>query len=156
MPTGGMGTTPLGSGPYGVGMPSTTTVSTAQLFADGQTGTIGSGRKIDPGTRQYAFDSDGNPVGQDAIPQQVYLAYATVKGSSILADLGESFTEVGTIGDDFQERLTALAQAPVQYLIDQGSLELISVQVDRLGPSGAKIQVHWRDLTSGREGQVTL
>jgi hypothetical protein len=62
--SGGFGSTPFGTGPFGLGMPSTGTPATGQLFADAQTGTIGTGRKIDPATRQYAFDSDGNPVGR--------------------------------------------------------------------------------------------
>lgn len=156
MPVGGFGSTPFGSGPYGLGMPVIGTPATGQLFADAQTGTIGTGRKIDPGTRQYAFDDAGNPVGQDTVPQLVQLAYSTVKGTSILPDLGESYTELETIGDDFQERLTALATAPVQYLIDDKRLEILSVNVDRIGPSGARISVSWRDKTTGREGQVTL
>jgi hypothetical protein len=154
--SGGFGVSPFGVGPYGFGMPSTGTPATGQLFADAQTGTIGTGRKIDPGTRQYAFDANGNPVGIDTVPQLVQLAYSTVKGSSILPDLGESYTELETIGDDFQERLTALATAPVQFLIDDKRLEILSVNIDRIGTSGARISVNWKDLTSGREGSVTL
>jgi hypothetical protein len=156
MPSGGFGSTPFGTGPFGFGMPVTGTPATGQLFADAQTGTIGTGRKIDQGTRQYAFDSDGNPVGQDTVPQLVQLAYSTVKGSSILPDLGESYSELETIGDDFQDRLTALATAPVQFLIDDKRLEILSVTIDRIGVSGARIAVAWRDTTTGREGQVTL
>lgn len=153
---GGYGSSPFGTGPYGYGTPSTGTPATGQLFADAQTGTIGTGRKIDPATRQYVFDADGNPVGQDTVPQLVQLAYSTVKGSSILPDLGESYSELETIGDDFQERLNALATAPVRFLIDDKRLEILSVTIDRIGVSGARVAVNWRDLTSGREGQVTL
>lgn len=154
--SGGFGSSPFGTGPYGYGMPSSGSPATGQMFADAQTGTIGSGRKIDPGTRQYVFDDNGNPVGVDTVPQLVQLAYSTVKGTSILPTLGESYSELETIDDDFQERMNALAIAPVQFLVDDKRLEILSVTIDRIGTSGARIAVNWKDLTSGREGQTTL
>lgn len=152
----GLGNSNFGSGPYGYGTPQGAPTRPGQIFSDPSTGTVGTGRKIDPGTRQYVFGDDGRISGQDSVPQRVYLAYATVKGSSIMPELGETFSEVQTIGDDFVEQMTQRAKEPVQAMIDAKELEIVSVSIDRFGPSGASIEVRWVDLTTGREGATTL
>jgi hypothetical protein len=153
---GGIGTSPLGTGPYGYGQPPAIPSQAGPIFRDAARGLVGSCRQIDPGTRQYVIDADGRVAGGQTVPQLVYLAYATVKGSAILSDMGESFSDVKIIGDDFDAQMTALAKAPVQALIDQGLLEIVAITIDRIGSCGASIQVRWRDLTTGLEDSTTL
>jgi hypothetical protein len=152
----GLGTSPLGTGPYGYGTPPVAPSPDGPLFADATLGTTGTGRFIDPVTRQYVFDANGRIAGQGTVPQKVFLAYATVKGSSISATLGEDYSEVQTIGDDFIKIMTAKAIEPVQALIDAKLLAIDSVSVERSGTSAAIIRVNWKDLTTGREGTTTL
>jgi hypothetical protein len=152
----GFGDSPFGSGPYGLGTPATPPTPAPQMYADPVTGQIGSGRLIDPVTRQYAIDASGNTVGQGTVPQLVQLAYATVQGSSILASLGETFREVQVIGDGFVQTITDKAIAPVQGLVDQKLVAVLGVDVKRIGDSGVSIAVRWRDLSTNIEGTQTL
>ena len=153
---GGFGSSPFGAGPYGWGTPAGAPEPADQLYLDPSSGIIGTGRKIDPATRQYAYDAFGRYAGQETVPQLVYLAFATVKGSSILSDLGETYSKIDVIGDSFTKDVEDQARAAVQSLVDQKKLEIKRVVVQRLGESAATIQVYWRDLTTGLEGATTI
>lgn len=152
----GFGSSPFGSGPYGFGEPSGSAPVRAKVYFDASTGTQLTGRKIDPGSRQYVFGDDGSITGQATVPQLVQLAYSTVKGSSILADLGEDFREIQVIGDGFVALVTAKAIEPVQALIDQKKLAIRSVDVQRIADSSVSIAVNWLDLTSNIQGTQNL
>lgn len=86
----------------------------------------------------------------------MYLALATVKGSSILADLGETYSQIDVITDSFQKDVEDQARAAVQSLVDQKKVEVQRVLVERYGESAVKIQIVWRDRTTGLQGTITL
>lgn len=154
--SGGVGRSNLGTGPYGYGSIPLSPRPADQVFTLPVSGAVASCRKIDPVTKQYVYDTFGRIAGDGTVPQLVYLAYATVKGSSILADLGEQFSDVQTVGDGFEDLMRAYATEPIQSLIDAGKLELIGIDITRPNPDAVVIVVTWKDLSTGREGSTTL
>lgn len=156
--SGGFGISPFGVGPYGYGTPPGAPTPAATFFG-GQNVTSAqsfTGRAINPATRQYIFDAAGRIAGQDTVQQLVYLAYATKKGTSVIASLGSSILGTDTIDETFQAVLTARATEPIQSLIDDGRVSVVSVDVTRFSADGVSIAVRWKDTSTGRENTVNL
>jgi hypothetical protein len=128
----------IGSTPYGVG---TTTDDTAAptLPAD-------KAAYLDPVTKDYATDDDGELQRMPITRQRVYLALATVKWPP-------------RIGADFVQNIKTTAQLALQFLIDEQAIDLVNVSAaDRAdGVTGrAQVVVEYFDISEGEPDQVEV
>jgi hypothetical protein len=110
-------------------------------------GSPGQARLIDPDTRDYAFDEDGRTIGMSGVRQRVYLALATVRGSSAVASLGQGYTSIQRIGDNTTAQIENEINLALADLIADGSITLLSISIrrDTTITSRLSIVVQWRD-----------
>lgn len=152
----GAGFAPAGTSPAGIGAPSTASAPAGSVFRDPYTGAIRTGRRIDPRTRQYVFDSNGRIEGIDTVPQLVQMAMSTEKGSSAMVSLGHELKKVTEITDNFDRRIRDTIDGALDALVKQVMVRIDSVDVERIGTSGAYIHVRWTDRTTGQEHLTSL
>ena len=119
-------------------------------------GKPGQTRFINPVTQDYMFDSNGHIVGGNGIQQLVYLALVTIRGSSAMIDLGQSFSNVKVIGANYVSLVKNEVNKALKPLIDQKKIVLIDVKVNRSGTNMSVIDVKWKDLATGTERTSTI
>jgi len=112
-------------------------------------------RLIDPVTKDYRFNSSGRIVGGNGIQQLVYLALLTVRGSSAMTDLGQSFTNVKVIGSNYVSLVKGEVDKALASLINQKKIQLVDVIVSNNG-NMAKIDIKWKDIATGTEFSNTI
>ena len=149
----GAGLSPFGSGLAGFGSISTETYTSRQdlVIDDGPLkGQIGDCRLIDPITKDYKYNDNGYMVGGIGIQQQVYLALLTVKGSSAQLNLGQEYSNVRTIGSNFEVLITQEVEASLFTLTDSKKIKLNNVVPikDSNNNTLVRIDVKWTDLTT--------
>ena len=145
----GAGIQGAGIGPAGINTPDPVPAPGTALFPDPITGIGQSGRYIHPITKQYTFNADGRTQGYATVQQLVVLALRTVRGSSAIPTLGQSFTSVTEKGPNYQRQVATAVQQALGDLIKAKMIRLVSVSVD-IPPSnqdGTIATVLWRDLT---------
>jgi hypothetical protein len=144
----GMGACPMGSSLFGYGTTPAAPAATAALLVK-LDGSQGDAALIDTQTGDYVLDAFGNKVGDSSVNQMVYLALATVLGSSAvqtmgLAPLGGVIT-AGTI----QQAKNAIAAA-LKPLTDLNLIVILSIDVGRFNASGIQRRVRWQTVTTGQ------
>jgi hypothetical protein len=150
----GAGFAPFGTSSAGFGSPSTTNPFNKTILID-DFGVPGQTRFIDPTTGDYKFNSNGRLVGGNGIQQLVYLALLTVRGSSAMENLGQSFSNVKTMGTNYITLVKNEVNKALKDLIDQKKISLIDVNVTRLNNT-SRIDIKWKDLASGTDLTSTL
>lgn len=148
----GFGFAPLGTSPAGFGVP-------ASSDAPGVPA-IGTGRYIDPTTRDFAMDTTtpgatGSLRRMKTVPQLVYLAILTELDSSAVRNLGRTALP-RLITTRTREELLASAQRALASLITQGLVELVDVTNTVVAPGRIQEQLRWRDLTDNTEHLTTI
>lgn len=144
----GAGACPAGSSPAGFGVPGSIASAYPRALITGDA-RVGSAAALNPKTGDYEIDATGQRVGSDAVPQMVYLALRTIKGSAATLDLGiGEFPKMRD--DDVATKLRALVDDALAALVSAGRVSVVDVTVGTNGPSGATITVKWRDLSSGQ------
>lgn len=149
----GAGFAPAGVSIAGFGTPGVTDSTTIKLFIKPDR-TRGNARKIDPATGDFVLDGYGLHVGCDVAQQMVLLALKTELGTAAQTDLGIDFKR-DVITENTPRKAELAVQAALKSLIDRKIIELVRVEVSRVGSSGISIQVFWRDLSNG-ETQVIV
>ena len=149
----GMGICPFGSAPLGFGTPASSATNYAALLVKPD-GTRGDCCAIDTVTGDYLLDAAGNKVGGDSIPQMVYLALRTARGSSCVPDLGIGAFPA-TIGDNITQRLTETVTTALSDMIAAKLIEIVTLTVERRGVGAVQIRLDWRNLITG-EIQTTF
>jgi len=96
----GAGLSSFGTSYAGYGTPTTTNPVNKTILIGNQ-GIAGQTRYINPITSDYEFNANGRIVGGNGIQQMVYLALLTVKGSSAMTELGQSFTKIQVLGSNY-------------------------------------------------------
>lgn len=143
----GFGTSPLGVSRFYFGSPAT---ADAPGVAP-----IGEGRYIDPETRDYAIDTttpaaDGNLRRWNRVDQLVYLALGTLRGTSVLADLG-----MASVGDRITPSLAQDARVAVDralaHLTRAKLVKVVSVDIGVDAQHRAQLRLRWHDLTADIE-----
>jgi hypothetical protein len=138
----GAGLTPAGLGDLsGSGV-------TGFLFKSPTTGESLDCRKIDPRTKRYVFGEDGRIQGMTSAQQNVYLAVSTDLGSSAVREIGNTLKTIKTIGRAFENQLRQVYVNALSRLVNAGHIELVSIEPQRFGTTGAFVLVRWRDLSS--------
>lgn len=148
--TYGIGRTSAGTGPFGLGTPVAVPAATTNVLKDALGVPQGS-RYINPVTRDYAYDTDGNAVGMNSVQQRVQLAVSTDRGTSTARDLGNRLKTIQRITDGFSKEVDTMVRECVADLLADGSITIEAIRVERLSglSSGAFVRMKWRDNTTG-------
>ncbi len=149
-PFRGFGLAPFGLSPYGYGSPALANPNVGLIFKKTDN-SIGSNRFINPETRDYMIDEDtGRLVGQDAVQQLVYLALVTVKGSSAVTNLGQSFTSIQVKTQNVDIIIKNEVNLALKKLIDKKQITLNDVFVEFVN-GAALIRVVWTDISQNKQ-----
>jgi hypothetical protein len=107
--------------------------------------------------RDGNFDQneDGSFVTEDAVAHRVRLAVATVI-SSAGADPGLGMEQLRKIGTRFEAELSANINRALLALVNEKTIQVLSITTDRLGVEGYLAHVDYRNLRTGEENRVTL
>ena len=146
----------FGAGTFGAGYgaPFTINSTAARVFLDAQ-GIKRNAAQIDPKTGDFVRDPQtGIHRGMDSVAQQVYLSLRTVRGSSIVPAFGFGFKSL-TISETTAQKARDAVNEALQYLVDAGLVEIVSIDVKRIKITAIEIKVQWRTLTNG-ETNTTL
>lgn len=149
MSLSGFGTSPVGSTPFGFGVP-TVAPTPPSTVPEGA-------RFIDPFTGDYVLDSEGEYERISGVRQRVVVALTTRKGSSaVLQTFGLKLPD--KIDATFQQRVTNAVRAALSHLIavKPPVIRLDAVEVQTPQPGRAYITVRWTDLTNGQPEFVTF
>ncbi|MFA4900976.1 MAG: hypothetical protein WC563_15765 [Brevundimonas sp.] len=141
----GLGFAPLGMAPCGLGSPASSDALTAAIGAYGALSSIA----IDPLSRDYLLDVNGQEYAMGSSAQRVWMCLATLKGSrrnALQWGLGAPSHITESIVNDTREAVR-LALLPCT---SDGSVELIDVVVetDPVRPTVLYAGVTWRDRAS--------
>ncbi len=147
MPNLGLGAAPLGSSPLGFGVPARLNSTSAKLFLDDQLGRRNAVH-INPVSGDFTRGADGVHTGMDSVAQQVYLALRTLRGSAIVRTLGVAFN-VKVINETTARKLEQEARAALADLTTRRLVEIVSVTSTRVKLTGIRIEVRWKNLTTG-------
>jgi len=145
----GFGSQPYGSSPYGIGTPTTATSPGGAVLRHPEAATQTGSRRIDPVTRDYVTDENGRTLGMGDVQQLVAIAFATVKNSSAVQGLGQDLSSIESITDNVDRRVAEVIESALAHLTQRKLVELIGVTTTRLHSGALRINVRWRDLTSG-------
>ena len=146
---------PFGLSPYGYGSPALANPNIGLIFKKSDN-SVGSNRFIDPSTRDYVIDPDtGRLVGQDAVQQLVYLALVTVKGSSAVTGLGQSFTSIQVKTENIDVIIKNEVNLALNKLITQKLITLNDVFIEFVN-GAALIRVVWTDTSQNKQITTTI
>lgn len=153
----GVGTTPIGTGPFGVGMPLPSTPAPTRIMV-GDNGAQYGSRKIstDPATAgQYVFDTDGNPVGDKDARQLVTLAIMTELDSSCVRGLGRD-RRPDKIGPNLDAQQRASVTSALSGLVKRGIIAINSITT--IDSYGGRVftRVEVTDLTTNQPITVQI
>jgi hypothetical protein len=92
-------------------------------------------------------------LGMGTVPQLVLIALSTIRGTSAIPTLGQTFSQIREKGTGFQRQMASAVTTALSDLIKQKLLTLVSVDVVSVpsAPDGTSVTVRWRDLTTGLE-----
>lgn len=149
----GFGSSPLGTGPYGVGTPATSSANAGLPLADDFGASQGS-KYINPRTRSYERDANGRTKGMPNVPHLVQLALLTTRGSSAMTTLGDE-APGGVIGANFVSRRQASIRQSLTRLVDDNMIEIVAIEVYADNRPVFTL-VRWRDLTTTLEHEARI
>lgn len=156
----GFGSSPFGGGPYGIGTPavSYTSGGKALPIADYRNPKAGAQRArwINPLTKRFEVDTNGQIVGMDAVQQQVYLALRTIRGTALPDSLGSDILSTQDVGDDFAARMRVAVDRALTRLIAAKLISVVSVDVSQFAEDGRFIRVRWLNLATKQERTTTF
>lgn len=152
----GMGVAPMGNSSFGFGIPDSILGPNSKLLISSNDGQAKTTRNLDPLTGQYKIDSLGRVEGTDTVPQLVMLRAKTVRGSSTIANFGQSFTSIDRIKDNIVAQVTNAVNVAMDDLVKGNLITINSVTVERFGMSGAIIVMKWTDLTTKLEQKTSF
>lgn len=150
----GAGSLPAGSSPAGVTVFDYGAQANGAIYLDNEGNAQGSAL-LDPATKQHVYTSSGFVVGQNNSAQRVLLALTTELGSSVLGANFGLAPLTGLVTPDLPKRRTAAIENALDHLIQDGSIELLSVEVD-VSKKPILTIVRWRDLSSDSEQTVAI
>lgn len=143
----GAGVTPAGTTLAGLGIPVVAIGSPKQAPLDSVF--------IDPATKDYRYDANGELVMTTRARHMVYLAVATVRGSSNDASLGLDSPPRVILSDYTQKRAQMYADA-FAPLEDAKIAKLLSVEIRDNGTTSKFEVVRWQDLSSLEEEATAI
>lgn len=144
----GFGAQPFGGSPYGVGEPDTGEAPGGSVLRDPATGESTGSRRIDPVTRDYVLDENGRALGMSDVQQLVFIAVATLKGSSAMKALGQSISEIKVIDAGIERQIAAMLTTALAHLTGPKLIEIVSITVKKLHPGAVHTRLCWRDISA--------
>lgn len=145
--TTGIGFLPVGTGPFGFGVPPSAAVP--------PTGPAGS-RYINPATRDYQQDpATGQLKQMPPLRQRVLLTLLTVAGSSAaVPTMGVTYPR--KMGDDFEAQVKAAVRYGMRQMTDiERVMRIDSIVVERGFSGRGRITLSYTDLTTGLADRVS-
>lgn len=112
--------------------------------------------RIDPVTRDYAVDAQGNPYGMTRAQQYVELVFITEIGTSCIPALGNRLKDITVISDSFVQDVQQTIRTALSEGTASGLITIRSIDVIRFGTTGAFIKTVWRDNATGREFEKVI
>lgn len=154
----GAGAAPAGTSAAGYGVPDAAFAPVNAILPAVRTGLPQTGRAIDPASKSYVMQVDGRLQGMATVPQLVGLAVTTIRGSSCLPTLGQTFSQIQEKGTNFVQQVTAAIQTALAGLIanKQVSLGVVSIVQSPTTPDTAIVQFTWTDLTTGLQSTTNI
>jgi hypothetical protein len=147
----GAGACPAGSSAAGYGVPDSAAVPINAVLPDVRSGLPQTGRAIDPVSKSYTFTPDGRLRGVATVPQLVQLALTTIRGTSVVPTLGQTFMQIQEKGANFAQVVAAAVNLAFADLVKQKLVQVVSVDVQQPpnSPDAGIGIVKWVDLSSG-------
>lgn len=142
----GFGLAPWGTSIFGYGATDQLTSDKTPVYQKAD-GTPGTARLIDLATGDYVLSETGRFVGVDEVEQAVYLRLFTMKGSSILAGLGQDISSLKVMGENIQRKVEDAVNVALNDLIQAEMVEVVSVSVE-VEKNRLAYVVEWRDVES--------
>ena len=116
------------------------------VYQDPVTGLSDSGRLIDQGTRQFVYTAAGDTEGMPTVAQCLLIAWGTLK----------PLAAVPTFVSGWENRVQSLYLNAARFLITNKLMSIVTFQTTRFGPNGVKVNIKWKDLTTGIEYPYTV
>ncbi len=113
-------------------------------------------RRIDPVTKDYAFESHDRIAGMTTGQQNVYLGVQTDLGTSAVLGLGQELRSIKTITASFARRVDSTLRQALSGPVLRGEILILTVSTTRIGKTGAFARVRWRDLSTGEEKETDV
>lgn len=154
----GAGFAPAGSFPAGYGVPDSAHVPIDATLPALKTSLPSPGRYVDQTTKSYAFTADGRVQGMGNVNQLVLLAITTVRGSSVLPNLGQTFSLIKEKGTDFKRQVASAINLALSDLVKRSLIRVVSIDVQEpiTAPDAAIVNVKWQDVTTGVFDTTTI
>lgn len=148
----GIGVQPTGITPTGYGSPSQSANPSQKVLLDAAAGVSTGSRRINPVTRDYVFNSDGNIEGMNNVRQLVQLA---------VTNAAPQLQELEKLDAGFEKGVLSVVTTAVAPLVAQGIIEVVGVSVRTneeggLKPGQAVTVFKWRDRTNNEEISETI
>ena len=147
----GAGLAPAGSAAAGYGVPDSAHVPNNAVLPLPINGLPQTGRAINPQTKSYTFTADGRIVGAPTVQQLVQLALITVRGSSCVATLGNTVSQIQEKGTSYAQLVTSAITDALADLIKDKQVQIASITVQDYPnkPDAATATLKWIDLSTG-------
>lgn len=108
-------------------------------------------RRIDPVKLDYVIGPTGSLLGMTRAQQAVELAFTEVLGKSAISDLGNSLATIQVITEDFVTQVRNKINSALSKAVNQGLITVQSIDVQRIGTTGAYITTRWVDLSTSQQ-----
>jgi hypothetical protein len=116
------------------------------VFPDPTSGLADTGRLIDQGTRQFVYTAAGDAQGMPSVAQCLLIAWGTIKLQATIP----------TFVAGWENRVQSLYLNAARFLLANKLMSIVSFQTTRFGNNGVKVNIKWRDLTTGIEYPYTV
>jgi hypothetical protein len=148
----GLGCCPIGSSPWGYGVPDVANSSTAAVLKKPD-GTQGAVPLIVDG--DFVLDAYGQKVGADATPMMVQHGLETVRNRNAVPNFGLDLT-LSVYSADAQKRADTAVRLALKHLTDAKKISVMSVSLTRVAQSGVQLVTRWVDLANGSVNTALL
>lgn len=154
----GTGVSPAGAAAAGYGVPDAASVPNNAILPAAITGFPQTGRYLNPQTGDYQFTSDGRLMGMDTVPQLVTIALKTIRGSSAIPTLGQTFSQIQEKGPSFLAQMTAACNMALADLVKRNMVQIkrVFTQEYPSNPDAGVVWLKWTDLTTDLEHSNTV
>ncbi|MDI3282108.1 hypothetical protein [Polyangium sp. 15x6] len=148
MPYLGLGACSAGSTGAGVGEAYGLNSSAGQLYLDDQR-VQQNAAAIDTVTGDLVRDPQtGMHRGMESVAQQVYLALRTLRGSSVVKNLGFAF-KFRVISETTAQKVRDAVNEALKDLVLRRLISVERIDVERVKVTAISILVVWKNLTNG-------
>ena len=111
-------------------------------------------RRIDPATKDYVISSQ-SIESDDPIKAAMYLALKTEKGTSADELLGQEFTQIQVIKDDYETQVKRYVNEALKRLVNDNKIIITNIVVFKQNTK-LGIQISYKDLTKNINQVIKL